>query len=405
MWDATSNAPPLSAGDAAPVGQELELGVGPTLGVEPVPESELGVGLQSSTDSVRKESVGAMAAAEIPSLDGLLDDFVDEVDEADLPVLDELPPASALCKRPRVKSDACPAQSVSMAAALSEEQVNLSSLGVGALTPLLRGQPGGEGGSRSNPSGAEALLRELQRVVGGASPTETLARALGKLKEGNQATTPPAEWMDADLRLHDQNGFGLVVMDMHVNFRRWNSTMQNLLGYPKELMSSLNMAHVTHSEELPAMQMMMQSICQMANLPTARSPISMHKRCVTRSGANIDVPVRLSVADGGYFACLVDVHARVNPLVNQPPGFLTSTSPSSADSASGCGGTRRKRRTPLPAAAVTELKELLGRQLHPSLDLRAELAAKYGLERRQVDRWCENARARGIAAQKKGAGK
>lgn len=55
---------------------------------------------------------------------------------------------------------------------------------------------------------------------------------------------------------------------------------------------------------------------------------------------------------------------------------------------------RQRRRVPLPREAVTELRDMLKMDRYPQPEAREELARRYGLERRRVDRWLENARAR-----------
>lgn len=55
---------------------------------------------------------------------------------------------------------------------------------------------------------------------------------------------------------------------------------------------------------------------------------------------------------------------------------------------------RQRRRVPLPREAVEELRAMLQSDRYPQPEVREDLARRHGLERRRVDRWLENARAR-----------
>jgi hypothetical protein len=55
---------------------------------------------------------------------------------------------------------------------------------------------------------------------------------------------------------------------------------------------------------------------------------------------------------------------------------------------------RQRRRVPLPREAVAELRTMLQSDRYPQPEAREDVARRYGLERRRVDRWLENARAR-----------
>lgn len=58
------------------------------------------------------------------------------------------------------------------------------------------------------------------------------------------------------------------------------------------------------------------------------------------------------------------------------------------------GHQRQRRRVPLPREAVAELRAMLELDRYPQPEVREDLARRHGLERRRVDRWLENARAR-----------
>lgn len=86
-----------------------------------------------------------------------------------------------------------------------------------------------------------------------------------------------------------------------------------------------------------------------------------------------------------------------------PPNLGAGTGyvASAVDAAAGAAATdaaqqrlRQRRRVPLPREAVAELRALLKRDRYPQPETREELARRHGLERRRVDRWLENARAR-----------
>ena len=88
------------------------------------------------------------------------------------------------------------------------------------------------------------------------------------------------------------------------------------------------------------------------------------------------------------------------------PHLSEVSEPVSASTASGGGGgggggtqqrLRQRRRVPLPREAVAELRAMLKKDRYPQPEVREALARRHGLERRRVDRWLENARARETA--------
>eukprot|EP01043_Picozoa_sp_COSAG02_P079675 COSAG02_NODE_18559_length_932_cov_1.171669_1_plen_128_part_00 len=79
----------------------------------------------------------------------------------------------------------------------------------------------------------------------------------------------------------------------------------------------------------------------------------------------------------------------------------TGTATNAAGLQNGANGTsapqqrlRQRRRVPLPREAVAELRAMLQRDRYPQPEAREDVARRHGLERRRVDRWLENARAR-----------
>jgi PAS domain S-box-containing protein len=304
---------------------------------------------------------------------------------------------------------------------------------------------------RATDGEADQLLAQLRGVVGGASTKETLARALAQLSgpapAANRSPGTPQGLVPAhqpvphhaiaqQMDLYDSHGFAMVIMDMSGDFVTWNSTVQNLLGYSPEEMYGLNMGQVTPAEDMPGMQRMIQGISQMQHgLPTAANPIIMHKRCVLHSGECVHVPVRLSVLGeahaaalgwpgGRMLSCLIDCHTRVSPYAwnmpvsadaagktnpvpelghstgivsvarhgvpqpEQSPGIMIPSTQQRPPH-------RRCKRVPLPMRVVEALREAFAHEPHPTILARKELAHRYGIDRSKVDKWFENARARG----------
>ena len=63
--------------------------------------------------------------------------------------------------------------------------------------------------------------------------------------------------------------------------------------------------------------------------------------------------------------------------------------------AAGTGSSQQqRRRVPLPHDAVIDLQAMLARNRCPDPETREALARRHGLDRKRVDRWLENARAR-----------
>ena len=156
----------------------------------------------------------------------------------------------------------------------------------------------------------------------------------------------------------------------------------------------------------------------------------MMKRCVTRSGEDISVDVRMSVmAVGGehYISCLADFHGPHTwelpvagghgrfdasesliteedlPALLDIPELPRASSSSQeplpsppAPAAAAASGSQR-RRIPLPRDAVLELRAMLEVNRYPEPEVREEFAARRGIDRKRVDRWLENARARETA--------
>lgn len=226
-------------------------------------------------------------------------------------------------------------------------------------------------------------------------------------------------------RVYDSHGFGLVLMDMDGMFVQWNSTIQNLLGYTQESMRSLSFMHVTPVEDSPAMMALMQGVTNMApaDMPTTAAPMMMAKRCVTRSGEDLSVAVRLGVlnveAPSGrtqqLMSCLIDCHgphtwdlptpqrrdqALPNmrlPMLQTDQRSITGPAPPAAAAPARrqpktSGGSRR--RVPLPAAAVADLRAALQQEKYPMPHVRQAISDKHSVDRKRVDRWLENARAR-----------
>ena len=74
-------------------------------------------------------------------------------------------------------------------------------------------------------------------------------------------------------RFMDCHGFGVALMDMQGNFLWTNSTIQGLLGYSGEQLSSLSMMHMTPAEDLPGMMAMMPRLMEPGSQPTITSPM------------------------------------------------------------------------------------------------------------------------------------
>ena len=97
-------------------------------------------------------------------------------------------------------------------------------------------------------------------------------------------------------------------------------------------------------------------------------------------------------------------------LVDRPPGspqagpavaapaVSSSGGGGAAGGTDGAGGTgssqQQRRRVPIPHDAALELRAMLARSRYPDPEAREALARRHGLDRKRVDRWLENARAR-----------
>ena len=270
----------------------------------------------------------------------------------------------------------------------------------------------------------EELLQQLRRVVGGGTK-ESLRAALRALAKdepppapgapetppapdpgrpagppepaaaccsatGSATAAPPIDYA----RFMDSQGFGLVIMDTSGRFVQWNSTVQNLLGYSAASMETLSMMHVTPAEDLPEAIETLSGILQAPALPTLSSPVVMNKRCVTRGGEDLRLTVRMGVFNTGglpLLSCLIDCHG---PHMWELPVRWSGAPTAEAHQPALGPPPARKRRVPLPTEAVNELRSMLARERYPSPEARQELAQRHGLERRRVDRWLENTRAR-----------
>ena len=116
--------------------------------------------------------------------------------------------------------------------------------------------------------------------------------------------------------------------------------------------------------------------------------------------------------------CLIDCHVRVSPYAWRTPVPGAAASGQLAlEAGPACyggnsaaaapppppGGTQLQRltnrrwraRVPLPPSAVAKLKQLLAAQRHPSIEARDELARRHEIDRKRVDKWLEDTRARG----------
>ena len=274
----------------------------------------------------------------------------------------------------------------------------------------------------------EELLQQLRRVVGGGSLStkESLRAALRALTKDEPAATGAPETPPAPdpgrpagppepaaatgsatgsaaaagappidyARFMDSQGFGLVIMDTSGRFVQWNSTVQNLLGYSAASMETLSMMHVTPAEDLPEAIETLSGILQAPALPTLSSPVVMNKRCVTRGGEDLRLTVRMGVFKNGglpLLSCLIDCHG---PHMWELPVRWSGAPTAEAHQPALGPPPARKRRVPLPTEAVNELRSMLAWERYPSPEARQELAQRHGLERRRVDRWLENTRAR-----------
>eukprot|EP01043_Picozoa_sp_COSAG02_P047785 COSAG02_NODE_4617_length_5158_cov_85.227911_3_plen_440_part_00 len=250
-------------------------------------------------------------------------------------------------------------------------------------------------------------------------------------------------------RVMDSHGFGLVLMDMSGRFVHWNQTMEKVLGYNTQEMRQLSMMHVTPVEDLPAMMALMPRLLGGPGLepPTIASPLHLMKRCVTRSGQDLRFHVRMSVMPAAgapivprghgtsdrLISCLVDCHGPHtwelpvpsavaasglcafgrrtahddSPVLHPQPAAATRSGALSVAPRTGTGEAARsskskkqKTRVPLPRQAVVELRDLLKVSRYPELAARESISQRYGLDRKRVDRWLENTRARQVAQAK-----
>ena len=284
-------------------------------------------------------------------------------------------------------------------------------------------------------------------------PCATAEPAAGRLP----TLEPEAQLTGMDYaRVMDSHGFGLVLMDMSGRFLHWNQTMEQVLGYNSQQMRHLSMMHVTPVEDLPAMMQLMPRLLGGPGHqpPTIASPLHLMKRCVTRTGQDLKFHVRMSVmsaADapiamrghGGadrLISCLVDCHgphtwelptqsfvaaqsslcafarlaAQDSPALSPQAAAATATGgdvPVRAprrptDGAAESSASKKpKTRVPLPRQAVAELRDLLSVSLYPEPQAREAISQRYGLDRKRVDRWLENTRARQVALAKAAAEK
>ena len=147
----------------------------------------------------------------------------------------------------------------------------------------------------------------------------------------------------------------------------------------------------------------------------------MTKRCVTRSGQDISVDVRMSVISVGgqpFISCLADFHGPHTwelpvsgaaggaipggavQIKSEDLGLVTLGTPGfpvqpvASQHAPEAGG---RRRVPLPRDAVQELRNMLAVTRYPDPKVREEFSVRRGIDRKRVDRWLENARARETA--------
>lgn len=291
--------------------------------------------------------------------------------------------------------------------------------------------------------------------AGPQTPPTTRSKHTTPIKLSEPVTEQLPESMSQEsgfdyARVMDSHGFGLVLMDTQGNFLHWNKTMERVLGYERAQMQQLSMMHVTPAEDLPAMMQLMPRLLGGPNQPpTIASPVHLTKRCVTRSGEHLSFNVRMSVMPAAHapmvmrspsekvISCLVDCHdprtwafpshsglcafgataARdfraCRPTVAAPaaaggsggttivqtdPGLVSNRFSSNAHSR--CSSQKSKTRVPLPRQAVAELRELLHVSRYPELAARQAISQRYGLDRRRVDRWLENTRARQVAREK-----
>jgi PAS domain S-box-containing protein len=240
-------------------------------------------------------------------------------------------------------------------------------------------------------------------------------------------------------RVMDSHGFGLVLMDLSGRFVHWNQTMEKVLGYSTQEMRQLSMMHVTPVEDLPAMMQLMPRLLggPGEQPPTIASPLHLMKRCVSRSGQDLKFHVRMSVMSAAdapivtrghgmsdrLISCLVDCHGPhtwelpIPSGVAMPPGLCAfgrrTTHDDSpvlrAQAAAACApgsdvlsvaSKKSKARVPLPRQAVAELRDLLKEARYPEPAARESISQRYGLDRKRVDRWLENTRARQVAQAK-----
>ena len=279
-------------------------------------------------------------------------------------------------------------------------------------------------------------------------PRATAEPAAGRLP----TLEPEAQLAGMDYaRVMDSHGFGLVLMDMSGRFLHWNQTMEQVLGYDTQQMRHLSMMHVTPVEDLPAMMQLMPRLLGGPGHqpPTIASPLHLMKRCVTRTGQDLKFHVRMSVmsaADapislrghGGadrLISCLVDCHgphtwelptqscvaaqsglcafarrAAQDSPAHGPRAAAATTARSGVpvraprrptDGAAESSAFKKpKTRVPLPRQAVAELRDLLSVSLYPEPQAREAISQRYGLDRKRVDRWLENTRARQVAQAK-----
>ena len=100
------------------------------------------------------------------------------------------------------------------------------------------------------------------------------------------------------------------------------------------------------------------------------------------------------------FGALVDrppISPQAGPVVAAPGAAAAAAA--GGDAAAGSQEVpqrqqRQRRRAPLPHDTVSELRAMLARNRYPEPEAREALAKHHCLDRKRVDRWLENARAR-----------
>lgn len=297
----------------------------------------------------------------------------------------------------------------------------------------------------------EELLLDLADIP----CAESIARSADGPPEAQQrgpAPEPETQVEGLDYaRVMDSHGFGLVLMDMSGRFVHWNQTMEKVLGYNTQEMRQLSMMHVTPVEDLPAMMALMPRLLGGPGHqpPTIASPLHLMKRCVTRSGQDLKFHVRMSVTPAAcapivprrhgmsdrLISCLVDCHgphtwelpipsavapsglcafgrctaqdgspvlhpqaAAANPVRTGQPSVASRKV--TGEDAHSSVSKKQKTRVPLPRQAVADLRDLLKVSRYPEPAAREFISQRYGLDRKRVDRWLENTRARQVAQAK-----